>query len=236
MITHRASVKANLCRSMLKLFLRVQDKTTCQARGYQVYSDASKHGLGCVLMQHGKVVAYASRQLNPYEVNHPTHDLELAVVIFALKIWRHYLYGETCDIFTDHKSLKYIFTQKELNMRQRRWLELLKDYDARIQYHPGKANLVADALSRKNSGSLSCLITSQSHILRDLEIMGVEICAKHQDGYLASFMVKTTLVSHIKEAQKQDGELWAILQKVGNGKQVDFRVDSDDVVWFHKDV
>nr|GFA76486.1 putative reverse transcriptase domain-containing protein [Tanacetum cinerariifolium] len=81
--------------------------------GYQIYSDASKKGLGCVLMQHGKVIAYASRQLKPYEENYPTHDLELAAVIFALKIWRHYLYGETCDIFTDHKSLKYIFTQKE---------------------------------------------------------------------------------------------------------------------------
>ncbi|XP_035841368.1 uncharacterized protein LOC118488233, partial [Helianthus annuus] len=111
--------------------------------GYQVYSDASKKGLGCVLMQHGKVIAYASRQLKPYEVNYPTHDLELAAVVFALKIWRHYLYGERCDIFTDHKSLKYIFTQKELNMRQRRWLELLKDYDANIQYHPGKANVAA---------------------------------------------------------------------------------------------
>ncbi|KAJ0752693.1 putative nucleotidyltransferase, Ribonuclease H [Helianthus annuus] len=107
--------------------------------GYQVYSDASKKGLGCVLMQHGKVIAYASRHLKPYEVNYPTHDLELAAVVFALKIWRHYLYGESCDIFTDHKSLKYIFTQKELNMRQRRWLEILKDYDANIQYHPGKA-------------------------------------------------------------------------------------------------
>ncbi|GJQ93178.1 retrotransposon protein, putative, ty3-gypsy subclass [Tanacetum coccineum] len=123
--------------------------------GYQIYSDASKKGLGCVLMQHGKVIAYASRQLKPYEVNYLTHDLELAAVVFALKIWRHYLYGETCDIFTDHKSLKYIFTQKELNMRQRRWLELLKDYDANIQYHPGKANVVADALSRKNSGIMA---------------------------------------------------------------------------------
>ncbi|KAD3336725.1 hypothetical protein E3N88_32244 [Mikania micrantha] len=125
--------------------------------GYQIYSDASKKGLGCVLMQHGKVIAYASRQLKPYEVNYPTHDLELAAVIFALKIWRHYLYGETCNIFTDHKSLKYIFTQKELNMRQRRWLELLKDYDANIQYHPGKANVVADALSRKKSGTIASL-------------------------------------------------------------------------------
>ncbi|GKB56356.1 retrotransposon protein, putative, ty3-gypsy subclass [Tanacetum coccineum] len=102
---------------------------------YQIYSDASKKGLGCVLMQHGKIIAYASRQLKPYEVNYLTHDLELAAMVFTLKIWRHYLYGETCDIFTDHKSLKYIFTQKKLNMRQRRWLELLKDYDANIQYH-----------------------------------------------------------------------------------------------------
>nr|GFA58562.1 hypothetical protein [Tanacetum cinerariifolium] len=97
--------------------------------GFQSYSNASKKGLGCVLMQHEKVIAYASRQLKPYEVNYPTHDLELAAVVFALKIWRHYLYGESCDIFTDHKSLKYICTQRELNMRQRRWLELLKDYD-----------------------------------------------------------------------------------------------------------
>uniref|UniRef100_A0A2N9H2J6 Integrase catalytic domain-containing protein n=1 Tax=Fagus sylvatica TaxID=28930 RepID=A0A2N9H2J6_FAGSY len=114
--------------------------------GLIIYSDASKKGLGCVLMQHGRVVAYASRQLKPYEQNYPTHDMELAAVVFALKIWRHYLYGVQCEIFTDHKSLKYIFTQKELNMRQRRWLELIKDYDLTIKYHPGKANVVADAL------------------------------------------------------------------------------------------
>ena len=105
--------------------------------------------LGCVLMQHGNVIAYASRQLKPHEQKYPTHDLELAAIVFALKIWRHYLYGEKCEIYTDHKSLKYIFTQKELNMRQRRWLELIKDYDCTINYHPGKANVVADALSRK---------------------------------------------------------------------------------------
>jgi len=91
--------------------------------GYVVYSDALRQGLGCVLMQNGKVVAYASRQLKPHELNYPTHDLELAAVIFALKIWRHYLYGARCQVYTDHKSLKYIFTQKELNLRQRRWLE-----------------------------------------------------------------------------------------------------------------
>ncbi|KAL0440174.1 UNVERIFIED_CONTAM: Retrovirus-related Pol polyprotein from transposon, partial [Sesamum latifolium] len=113
--------------------------------GYVVYTDASKLGLGCVLMQHGRVIAYASRQLRPHELNYPTHDLELAAIVHALKIWRQYLYGETFQIFTDHKSLKYITTQKELNLRQRRWIELLKDYDCTIDYHPGKANVVADA-------------------------------------------------------------------------------------------
>ena len=123
--------------------------------GFEVYNDASRQGLGCVLMQHKRVVAYSSRQLKKHEMNYPTHDLELAAVIFALKTWRHYLYGATCQIFTDHKSLKYLFTQKELNLRQRRWMELLKDYDCTIDYHPGKANVVADALSRKSTGSLA---------------------------------------------------------------------------------
>jgi len=118
---------------------------------FDVYSDASKLGLGAVLMQNGMVIAYASRQLKTHERNYPTHDLELAAVVFALKIWRHYLYGAQCQIFTDHKSLKYFFTQKELNMRQRRWLELVKDYDCEILYHTGKANRVADALSRKTT-------------------------------------------------------------------------------------
>ncbi|KAI3762610.1 hypothetical protein L1987_53047 [Smallanthus sonchifolius] len=114
-----------------------------------VYCDASHQGLGCVLMQKEKVIAYASRQLKVHEKNYTTHDLELGAVVFALKIWRHYLYGIKCTIFTDHKSLQHIFNQKELNMRQRRWVELLNDYDCDIKYHPGKANVVADAWSRK---------------------------------------------------------------------------------------
>lgn len=122
---------------------------------YVVYTDASKVGLGCVLMQQGKVIAYASRQLRKHEGNYPTHDLEMAAVVFALKIWRSYLYGAKVQVFTDHKSLKYIFTQPELNLRQRRWMELVADYDLDIAYHPGKANLVADALSRKRVASAS---------------------------------------------------------------------------------
>ncbi|MCO6517029.1 MAG: hypothetical protein J6586_11165, partial [Snodgrassella sp.] len=116
---------------------------------FVVYCDASIQGLGAVLMQRFKVIAYASRQLKPHEENYTTHDLELGAVVFALKIWRHYLYGTKCTVFTDHKSLQHILDQKELNMRQRRWLELLSDYDCEIRYHPGKANVVADALSRK---------------------------------------------------------------------------------------
>ncbi|WMV45356.1 hypothetical protein MTR67_038741, partial [Solanum verrucosum] len=103
-------------------------------------------------MQNGKVIAYASRQLKVHKMNYPTHDLELAAVVFALKIWRYYLYGVHVDVFTDHKSLQYVFNQKGLNLRQRRWLELLTDYDMSILYHPGKANVVVDALSRLSMG------------------------------------------------------------------------------------
>jgi hypothetical protein len=116
---------------------------------FDIYCDASRRGLGCVLMQEGQVVCYAPRQLRKHEENYPTHDLELAAVVHALKIWRHYLIGHHCEIYSDHKSLKYIFTLDDLNLRQRRWLELIKDYDLGINYHPRKANVVANALSRK---------------------------------------------------------------------------------------
>ncbi|WMV33121.1 hypothetical protein MTR67_026506 [Solanum verrucosum] len=108
-----------------------------EGKEYVVYNDASHNGLGSVLIQEGNVISYVSRKLKPHELNYPTHDLELAVIVFALKIWRHYLYGEKCLIFTDHKSLKYLGTQKELNLRQCRWLELINDYDYTIDYHPG---------------------------------------------------------------------------------------------------
>ncbi|GJV59978.1 retrovirus-related pol polyprotein from transposon TNT 1-94 [Tanacetum coccineum] len=114
-----------------------------------VYCDASHKGLGAVLMQREKVLAYASRQLKIHKKNYNTHDLKFEVVVFALKMWRHYLYGTKCVVFTGHKSLQHILDQKKLNMRQRRWLELLSDYDCKIHYHPRKANVVADALSRK---------------------------------------------------------------------------------------
>jgi hypothetical protein len=116
-------------------------------KGFDIYCDAYDQGLGCVLMREGHVIAYASRQLQKHELNYPTHDLELIAIVHALKIWRHYIMGTKCQVYTDHKSLKYIFTKKDLKLRQHRWLELIKDYDLEIHYHPGKANLVADALS-----------------------------------------------------------------------------------------
>ena len=114
------------------------------------------------------MIAYASRQLKPHEKNYPTHDLELAAVVFALKIWRHYLYGVHVDVFTDHKSLQYVFTQRELNLRQRRWLELLKDYDMSVLYHSGKATVVADALSRVSMGSVSHVVEGKKELARDV--------------------------------------------------------------------
>ena len=138
-----------------------------QERGqrYTVYYDASKDGLGCVLKQSGKVMAYGSRKLNNHEQNKPTHDMELAAVVFALNIWHHYLYGEQFEVFSDHKSLKYIFTQRDLNMRQRRWMEFLEDYDFTLHYHPGKANVVADALNQKSQGVLASIASREWRML-----------------------------------------------------------------------
>ncbi|GKE32547.1 putative reverse transcriptase domain-containing protein, partial [Tanacetum coccineum] len=130
-----------------KPIIKLTQKKVKKRRFY--HSDASMKGLGAVLMQREKVIAYASRQLKIHDKNYTTHDLELGAVVFSLKLWRYYLYGTKCTVFTDHKSLQHIFNQKELNMRQRHWLELLSDYDCEIRYHLRKANVVADALSRK---------------------------------------------------------------------------------------
>ena len=120
-------------------------------------------------MQSRRVVAYGSRQLKDHEWNYPTHDIELAAIVFALQIWRHYIYGEQFEVFSDHKSLKYIFTQPDLNMRQRRWMEYLDDYDFTLHYNPGKANVVADALSRKSWGVLANEVSREWKML---EIVG----------------------------------------------------------------
>ena len=148
--------------------------TSISGELFTVYCDAPIVGLGCVLMQQGKVIAYASRQLKSHEWNYLAHDLELVALVFALKTWRHYLYGEKFEVYFDHESLKYIFTQKDLNSRHRRWIEILEDYDFALHYHPRKANVVVDALSRKSFGQLSSLA------LRKFEIHAViedfELC------------------------------------------------------------
>ncbi|KAG8489018.1 hypothetical protein CXB51_016941 [Gossypium anomalum] len=124
--------------------------------------DTSLNGLGCVSMQECKLVAYTSIQLKPHEKSYLAHDIELAVIVFALKIWRHYLFSEKSHIFIDHKSLKYLMSQKDSNLRERRWLELLKYYELIIDYHPRKANVVADALSRKSLLALLAMNTRLS--------------------------------------------------------------------------
>ncbi|GKV07106.1 hypothetical protein SLEP1_g18909 [Rubroshorea leprosula] len=139
--------------------------------------------------------------LKPYEENYSTHDLELATVIFALKIWWHYLYGETCEIFIDRKSLKYIFMQMEINMRLRQWLELLKDYDLIISYHPNKANKVTDALSRKPPGTTSSILTPQKELLEDLVKLDVELRMNSTTAYLAALSAQPALIDKIKIAQ-----------------------------------
>ena len=124
---------------------------------YTVYCGASKDGLGYVLMQPERVIAYGSRQLKNHERNYPTHDMDLATIVFSLKIWHHYLYGEQFEVFSDHKSLKYIFTQWDLNMRQRRWMEYLKNYNFTLHYHPSKANVMAETLGRNLRGVLASI-------------------------------------------------------------------------------
>jgi hypothetical protein len=119
-------------------------------KSFDVYCDASGTGIGGVLMQDGRAIAYASRQLRCHEEYYPTHDLELLTIVHTLKVWRHYLLGNLVHIYTDHKSLKYLFTQSDLDMRQRRWIELIKDYELEVYYHPGKVNVVINALSRKH--------------------------------------------------------------------------------------
>jgi hypothetical protein len=165
-------------------------------KGFDIYCDACGQGLGCVLMQEGHVIAYASRQLRKHELNYPTHDLELADIVHALKIWRHYIMGIKCQVYTDHKSLKYIFTQKDLNLRQRRWLELIKDYDFEIYYYPGKANLDADALSRKEHVYSAIVAQLPDEIVEDFRRLNLEIVA-HTEG--VTIEVESTLEQEIRK-------------------------------------
>ncbi|WVZ97447.1 LOW QUALITY PROTEIN: hypothetical protein U9M48_042985 [Paspalum notatum var. saurae] len=180
-------------------------------KSFTMYCDASKEGLGCVLMQEGKVIAYASRQLRKHEVNYPTYDLELVAVVHALKIWRHYLFGNRCEIYTDHKSLKYIFTQNELNMRQRRW----HNYDLEIHYHPGKANVVADALSRKSYVNMAIAFQMPLKLCAEFESLNLGFV---HHTTVATFEAEPTLEQEIRNHQKTDEKIQEIREQIKLGK------------------
>ncbi|WMV23779.1 hypothetical protein MTR67_017164 [Solanum verrucosum] len=184
-------------------------------------------------MQNGWVIAYASRQLKKHEQNYPTHDLEMAAVVFALKIWRHYLYGEKYEIYIDHKSLQYIFQQKDLNLRQRRWVELLKDYECAILYHPGKANVVVDALSRKSMGSLAHLTLTRRPLAREIHKLkesGVAFSLGHACSLLACVQAKSSLMEDIEAKQYLDMRLCKIKDEGVLNKNKDFIMDSHGVL------
>ncbi|GKV24884.1 hypothetical protein SLEP1_g34427 [Rubroshorea leprosula] len=197
---------------------------------FVVYTDASHKGLGCVLMQHGRVIAYGSRQLKTHERNYPTHDLELAAIIFALKLWRHYLYGEEFEVHTDHQSLKYLFSQKELNLRQRRWMEYLNDYRCKIVYQPGKGNVVADALNRKSTGTLASLMVMEWKLLEEFKNLNVRFLPPKSDVLVSSLMVQPTLLSKIKEAQQKDSRLVEWMKDSGKSSKMGLHISDDGII------
>nr|GEX69707.1 hypothetical protein [Tanacetum cinerariifolium] len=223
------------------------------SKDFIVYCDASNKGLGAVLMQRDKVILYASRQLKIHEKNYTTHDLELGAVVFALKIWRYYLYGTKCRVFTDHKSLQHILDQKELNMRQRRWLELLSDYNCDIHYYPGKANVVADALSRKERElplKVRALVLVKElywwpNIKSDITtyvskcLTCVKVKAEHQkpspkssQGYDTIWVVvdrltKSTIFTPIRETDPMDKLARIYLKEVVTGYEIPISIISD---------
>ncbi|KAI5436408.1 hypothetical protein KIW84_022768 [Lathyrus oleraceus] len=198
---------------------------------FEVYCDASLLGLGGVLMQNKQVIAYASRQLRVHERNYPTHDLELAAVVFVLKLWRHYLYGSRFEVFSDHKSLKYLFDQKALNMRQRRWLEFLKDYDFGLNYHPGKANVVADALSRK-SLHMSMLMVRELDLIEQFRDLSLVCESTHNSVKLGMLKLTSGILDEIREGQKSDVLLVDKLTLVNQGQGGEFRVDENGILKF----
>ena len=151
------------------------------------------------LKEFGRVVAYGSRQLNNHEQNYPTQDMELANIVFALKICRHYLYGEQFKVFLDYKSMKYIFTQRDLNMRQRRWMEFLEDYDFTLHYHHGKANVVVDALSRKSRGVLASVASREWQMLETMGHFELQYIDQAQ-GILGILVATPSLLSRVIES------------------------------------
>jgi hypothetical protein len=182
-------------------------------------------------MQRGKVIAYASRQLKDHEKNYyPTHDLELAAIVYALKIWRHYLFHETIEIYTNHKSLKYIFTQKEPNMRQRRWLELIKDYSYYILYHAGKANVVADALSKKSRSEVLKFLSTPDQFAQQMGMIQLDVRPTEEQAALATLVIRPLIFDRIKEPQENDLNLQQLVEKAKRGDAPDFYFTDDNLL------
>jgi hypothetical protein len=196
---------------------------------FSIYYDASDQGLGCVLMQDGRMVAYASRQLRKHKVNYPTHDLELVAVVHAPKIWRHYLMGKRCELYMDHKSLKYIFTQSNLNLRQRRWLELIKDYDIGINYHPGKANVVADTLSRRSHVSQLVVDSMPIELCEEFNKLNLRIAANTE---ATEMEVRSNLLQEIQKGQLEDEKIQEIKSNIKEEKSPGFSEDEEGVLWY----
>jgi hypothetical protein len=198
-------------------------------KAFSIYCDASGQVLGCVLMQPGRVVAYALRQLRKHEVNYPTHDLELATVVHALKIWRHYLMGKSCELYTDHKSLKYVFTLSNLNLRQRRWLEHIKDYDLGINYHSGKANVVADAFSRRSHVSQLVVDSMPLELCKEFDMLNLRIVANTE---AMEMEVGSNPLQEIRKGQVEDEKIQEIKCNIMEEKSPGFSEDEEGVLWY----
>jgi len=198
---------------------------------FEVYCDASHLGLGCILMQEKKVVAYASRQLKVHESNYPTHDLELAAIVFPLKILGHYLYGAQFRVFSDHKRLKYLFDQKELNMRQRMWMKFLKDYDFELLYHPRKANVVVDALSRKTVHTTHLMIR-EVELLEKFRDMRLQVELGPESIRCIALTISSNFLDSVRERQLLDASLNRVREELGSDEAKDFALGNDGILRF----
>ena len=181
-------------------------------------------------------MAYPSRQLKPYKCNYLTHDLELVAVVFALKIWRHYLYGVQCGVFTDHQTLKFLFTQKDLNLRQTRWLEFLKDYDINFQYHPGKVNIVADGLSRRPHLAFNYLLGLLVGLCEEFRRMELKVVTPGAKPILYAIEAQQTLIGEIRIARTMDPQLGRIREKILVRKAPEIVIHEDGAIPCHNQV
>jgi hypothetical protein len=198
---------------------------------FSIYCDAYGQGLGCVLMQDGHIVAYSSRQLRKHEKKYLTHDLELAAVVHALKIWRHYIIGRRCEVYSDHKSLKYIFTQPDLNLRKRRWLELINDYDLGINYHPDKANVVADALRRRSHLNMLAKGELLTEFCKEFEKLNLGWVSNTE---AITMDIDSTLEQDIRKSQLEDAKIQDIKEQIKEDKVSEFSVYEQGTLWYKK--